>query len=649
MTDSPATGITSTQSMYDPLRESRQVPKASPTSNPVLRTPASSSEMDKPDPVHESEETTLYAQVLDKATNVETSQDGKEGVVHVMYMGETFNLTHLLRQVHAQSDSTNHLRKRHYVVNVVPKPRSSNPSVDDESILTRFLRQQGAFTVPPVKICHELFRAYFDFVHPHYPILDRSDFAAHYVEPSHAPSYLLLQSVLFMASGHCELPLLKEAGFASRYEARKVLFQRAKVLYDNDHEQNKVTVVQSVFLMSFWWNGLEDHKDTWHWLGISISLALTLGMHRSTHHSDLKPKHRVLWKRIWWSLFVEDKHAAVALGRPVHIRRRDCDIELLTKADFEEDPASRPDVFGRPAAVDALYVMALADLSMIAETIVEQSFTAFDAATAGSADMFHSCSEALDQWKARLPRELHHENTGSCLWTSMLHVAHSWFEIVTHRSITPQDWSPPSLKDAHNLAMRAANRMIRIVEDLLSPSRISQCPIHIVPALFAAMGMQAVDICSGDHLLGQLGGSRTRSAMLALQQLQGTWPVSGWIFHLFKKIVRRIQNQSEFSPSEPVNPSHEQIKSAFSPSQGRITGVKTEQQADSNGSTPYMDANISHLYAMSGFQPGRYLFQNMPNVTNPMVSNNPADWPNIYDDGGTWGEFEYEVRWGDHE
>lgn len=410
--------------MYDPLRESRNLPK---TSSPTLHTHRSSNSVhdtDRVDPTHDSEETTLYAQVLDNATNVETSQDVKEGVVHVMYMGETFNLTHLLRQVHAQSDSANLLRKRHYVVNVVPKNRSSHPSVEDESTLTRFLRHQGAFTVPAIKVCHQLFRSYFDFVHPHYPILDRADFAAQYIDPSNAPSYLLLQSVLFMASGHCDLSVIKEAGFASRYEARKVLFQRAKVLYDNDHEPNKVTVVQSVFLMSFWWNGLEDHKDTWHWLGISISLALTLGMHRSTQHSDMPPRIRALWKRIWWSLFVEDKHAATALGRPVHIRRADCDIELLSRADFDECPVNRTDIFGTPEKVDSLYVMALADLSMIGEDIVEKSFTAFNATTACSADMFQTCSEALDQWKARLPPELHHENTGSCLWTSMLHVAH---------------------------------------------------------------------------------------------------------------------------------------------------------------------------------------------------------------------------------
>jgi hypothetical protein len=240
--------------------------------------------------------------VLDKASNAGALPDVKEGVVHSCYMGETFNLTHLLRQTNA--DSTRPTRKRHYLVRFDPTSRTTN-AVEEDSFLLSFLRHQGCFTIPSVHTCYQLFRTYFEFVHPHYPILDRADFAAQYTDLEHPPSYLLLQSVLFMAAGHCDLSVLVEAGFASRYHARKTFFQRAKALYDSDHEPNKVTVVQAVFLISFWWNGPTDQKDTWHWLGVAISLALTLGMHRSTKHSDMKPKDRCLWKKIWWSLFAE--------------------------------------------------------------------------------------------------------------------------------------------------------------------------------------------------------------------------------------------------------------------------------------------------------------------------------------------------------
>lgn len=130
--------------------------------------------------------------------------------------------------------------------------------------------------------------------------------------------------------------------------------------------------------------------------------------------------------------------------------------------------------------------------------------------------------------------------------------------------------------------------------------------------------------------------------MLALQQLQGTWPVSGWIFHLFKKIVRRIQNQNEFLPNEPVNGSPLQTKSPFPHGQSpSVPGVKPEQHIPTNDPTQYQDPNLSHLYAMPGHPANRFLFQAVPGIAVPIAYNNPVDWQNIYDDGA-WGDFEYE-------
>ncbi|KAI1627506.1 fungal-specific transcription factor domain-containing protein [Exophiala viscosa] len=625
--------------VYDPLRDIRAFPKT-PADRVVHKDSTSTSDHEKPDAVQEPQET-LYTQVLDKATNAGADPELRDGVVHVMYMGETFNLTHLLRQTNPES--VRPTRKRHYVVRFNPRSRKAD-AVEDEcsndDIVTTLLQQQGALTVPDVHTCSQLFRTYFEFVHPHYPILDRADFAFQYADPTNPPSYLLLQSILFMAAGHCDLSVLLEAGFNSRYHARKTFFQRAKALYDNDHEPNKVTIVQSVFLMSFWWNGPMDQKDTWHWLGIAISLALTLGMHRSTQHSDMKARDRSLWKKIWWTLFTEEKHAATALGRPVHIRRVDCDVELLDRTDFEEQPVSRPEIFVTPERVDGLYVMALVELSFIAERIVHSSFTAFNSTTSNNTEMFHSCSEALDQWRSRLPPELQMENSSTCLWTSMLHIAHCWFEIVTHRSITPQNLSPPSMKTAHTLAMDAANRMVRIVEGLLSQSHILHCPIHIVPALFAAMGMQAVDICSGQSILEQLAAVKVRLAMIALRELQSTWPVSGWIFRLFSKIVRRIRNGDEFCPNEPVNASPIQVKPTSMEEGMMEQGQFMVQPPLVSDKPQYQDPSLTQpMYAVPNNIASRYLFPENTNLAMPL--SYPADWQSILDDGA-WGDFEYE-------
>jgi hypothetical protein len=195
------------------------------------------------------------------------------------------------------------------------------------------------------------------------------------------------------------------------------------------------------------------------------------------------------------------------------------------------------------------------------------------------------------------------------------------------------------MKTAHALAMDAANRMVRIVEELLSQSHILHCPIHIVPALFAAMGMQAVDICSGQSILEQLGVVKVRLAMIALRELQSTWPVSGWIFRLFAKIVRRIRNGDELLPNEPVNGLSVPAKSHALNHDGE-GALDQEQPSMVNGKLPYgQDPSLTQLYAMSNHASSRQLFPEASNFAMPL--SYPADWGTILDDGA-WGDFEYE-------
>jgi len=195
------------------------------------------------------------------------------------------------------------------------------------------------------------------------------------------------------------------------------------------------------------------------------------------------------------------------------------------------------------------------------------------------------------------------------------------------------------MKNAHTLAMDAANRMVRIVEELLSRSHILHCPIHIVPALFAAMGMQAVDICSGLSILEQLAVVKVRLAMIALRELQSTWPVSGWIFRLFSKIVRRIRNGDELLPNEPVNASPVQTKDVVSGGDILTRSHHIDPQSVLNGKTHDPDPNATPLYAMSNHPAGRYVFPEAAHLAMPL--SYPADWQTILDDGA-WADFDYE-------
>lgn len=108
-----------------------------------------------------------------------------------------------------------------------------------------------------------------------------------------------------------------------------------QLLYDFDYECDRLALVQSLLLMTYWYETPDDQKDTWHWMGVAISLAHTIGLHRNTDKSDMEPRVKKLWKRIWWSCFMRDRLVALGMRRPTRIKDGDYDVPMLEISDFE--------------------------------------------------------------------------------------------------------------------------------------------------------------------------------------------------------------------------------------------------------------------------------------------------------------------------
>lgn len=87
--------------------------------------------------------------------------------------------------------------------------------------------------------------------------------------------------------------------------------------------------------MTYWYEMPDDPKDTWHWMGVAISLAQTIGMHRDPAKSSLTLKRQRQWKRIWWSCIMRDRMIALGMRRPTRIKAEECDVPMLTVDDFE--------------------------------------------------------------------------------------------------------------------------------------------------------------------------------------------------------------------------------------------------------------------------------------------------------------------------
>lgn len=206
----------------------------------------------------------------------------------------------------------------------------------------------------------------------------------------------------------------------------------------------------------------------------------------------------------------------------------------------------------------------------------------------------------------------------------------SWFRILAHRTRPPTDSSTPSRDNSHQVAVSSAIKMVRIVEDLLALGHIQHCPIHVIPALFAAMSMHTVSIRSGDKVVQQLAYVKVKTCMIALRELQSSWPVSGWIFLLFAKIVRGIRDEDDLKTTQDsskrigMQANDPRVPSGTNAiaQNGYRAGTESENiQENHHRLAPLIPTSSSNVY--NAFQPASH---NSPAASNYQNLSMPLDF-----------------------
>ena len=198
----------------------------------------------------------------------------------VAYLGESSNLTLLVHDRQGSADVV------HY-----PLPENVRGSrarlTELDNVEIDILHQRGAFLLPPRSLCDELIEAYFKWVHPIVPVINRTRFMRQYRDAKNPPSLLLLQAILLAGSRVCNNPQLMDAN-GSTTPAALTFYKRAKALYDANYEDDRVTIVQSLLLMGWYWEGPEDvTKNVFYWSRVATIVAQGSGMHRSVEQSQL--------------------------------------------------------------------------------------------------------------------------------------------------------------------------------------------------------------------------------------------------------------------------------------------------------------------------------------------------------------------------
>ncbi|KAJ5809057.1 uncharacterized protein N7503_001275 [Penicillium pulvis] len=456
-----------------------------------------------------------------------------EDVHETVFLGESSPLTCVVDEGRRSPEKgpTRSIQKGrlHYAI---PEVRGSEISDDQHrKILQDRLIRESALVFPSPTICDTLLQAYFEWFHPCFPIVDRQTIHQAYTE--HTISPLLLQAMLFIGVSLCSDTALRTTGFTNRYQAKGLFYQRAKEIYDVGWETDMIIKLQSLFLLSFWRGGPTEERDVRFWLGAATSIAQKKGMHVMSKLPFLGARDQKVWKRIWWALYVRDQQTSAALGLPSRIRDEDCEVAELEEADFLEHDDIPSEIFQKPPAAHVPYVIGMAQLAKLLREVVSSQYspcrTKLDNV---SRPMLH---QRLLDWESKLPTEMHFQTSTRrevTFLVGMLHMAYNNLYVLLYRPIFLQ---PPSESTSMegNMALEAATRSTRILEDMLSENLVQHGSVHLITHTFSALCIHTIHFGRVTGTARKLAEHRAKLCLLGLKELQKSWDLENWVLDLF--------------------------------------------------------------------------------------------------------------------
>ncbi|ODH33550.1 hypothetical protein ACO22_03298 [Paracoccidioides brasiliensis] len=462
-----------------------------------------------------------------------------------------------------------------------------------------YLEAKGALTIPPQGLRNELMKSYLQFVHPYMPLLELDDFLRTMAcdDGSRRMSLLLFQATMFAGTAFISMKHLMAIGYESRKDARKAFFQRARVLYDFDYEVDRISLVQSLLLMTHWYEMPDDQKDTWHWMGVSLSLAHTIGLHRDPSTSSMDPQRQKLWKRVWWSTYTRDRLIALGMRRPTRIRDEDYDVPLLTLEDFDIKPLSP----------EALQIVGDCELThntdqqrQLATMFVEKSklclcishvlsaqYSILGHKFGGTTETtmmlvpkkastakceVQKCDHELETWLADLPETARYQDSSSSRFSKgeeVLHVHRALLKMIylttssaLHRpQVLPASSFPTveiRLQDSSRSKVRhAAVEITNIARNLHTMDLTRYLPTTGVTALLPAVIIHLLDIKSSDLNIRTASLHRFYQCMQILQRLREIYASADFATSFLEAAVRKagIQISPQIPQERPESPS----------------------------------------------------------------------------------------------
>ncbi|KAE8143805.1 hypothetical protein BDV38DRAFT_276875 [Aspergillus pseudotamarii] len=464
----------------------------------------------------------------------------------ITYLGESFPLAIVLGDVNESGR-----QKLHHPGPPLPETeggKGGNMSHFHPSHLMpedfEHLQAKGVFDFLEKSHLDALVSVFLEHVYPSYPIVSRQELI-HQHNNGEVP-LILLHSICFIAVTFCPPSVLHLVGLFSRRNARAHFYKKVKALFDSGYEMNKIVILQSAILMSFWGGGPNNYWNFYSWVSTAVTIAEAIGIHRSIATTNMQSQDKSLLRRLWWVLVVRDSVCSALVGRPFRIDMDQSDTEMLTIEDFADDTVPLGFVENLYHQRYALYQINIAKLSLILRDIVMSRF--YPGKPAIPSEELH---DKLSHWKQAVPSAL--DWTGETAdyqnpFSVSLLVQYNHHLILIYIGHLPDDnICSPKEREREEIASTAAQNISAAACTIVTKSSFLSVPHEVFHGVFMAQAVFYTKLKSPNPLVAQLGRSALNNCQMVLHAICECWDPAPWIMQLFEGLSARCQDRQTSS------------------------------------------------------------------------------------------------------
>ncbi|KEF52520.1 uncharacterized protein A1O9_11362 [Exophiala aquamarina CBS 119918] len=553
------------------------------------------------------------------------------------------------------------------------------------------LTKKGALTVPAPDLRDACLRSFFQHVQPCFPILDLKSVQACVNESgpnSGKLSLLLFQAMMFVGSTWVDIRFLRKLGFLTRHAARKALHRKVRLLYDSDYEDDRICLVQCLILLTFWWEGPNENKDAWHWIGTALSVSRTIGLHQPCAEATFSPEIARFRKRLWWTILMRDTIASFGLSRAPRIRDEDHFVDMLEVEDFDvydTDSDFMPGTVPLLVSQQRMFARLATEMARLCRILRRVLQLAYPESSSGQTASLYSsrqltglnkmtlprkaldieqlriCDQDLDRWRKEAPEgilhcrpmvekfdpfdkaELAHRGLLSMLYHTTLMALHRP-RILASSSVNIPTQTPAQVgQDQSRIVVRyAAIEITRIGMDFYEADLVSSLSATCLGCLLSAGISHIFDMTSTEVLIRSEGVQRLQQSKRLLQEFSDGHIAADWCTSILDKISTQVQMQvpagEDNAPQRMCGAPARSIRvqhgdASYSTGGGHLAMAATLD--NTRGKPTSSPETNGALTTGLGSLPGDIQFQGIdafsqPSNPGPLVAGQPPGSPNEF-------------------